>query len=220
MTTSIPANASSPANISPVGPPPAITTACSVIATLRPDTSTTTHAFCSPIFRRRWLATGDCAARQGACRKPQMRRILEVERGGERRFSCRPPRTATVLPASDRRHASASRTRTGSLKKASRSHGTRSASSRICCYHFISESMSCASIWPSPTDSPSSRALVVLRTYVRLPAKDVAPATSVPPVVRCLWRRDFVAHSWPKRRLDDWLNHAEQSRRRVSKPCK
>src|SRR5437762_1114476 len=34
MATSIPANASSPANISPVGPPPAITTACSVIATL------------------------------------------------------------------------------------------------------------------------------------------------------------------------------------------
>src|SRR5450755_3682652 len=32
MTTSIPANASSPANISPVGPPPAITTARSVIA--------------------------------------------------------------------------------------------------------------------------------------------------------------------------------------------
>src|SRR6476646_1623676 len=31
MTTSAPANASSPANISPVGPPPAITTACSVI---------------------------------------------------------------------------------------------------------------------------------------------------------------------------------------------
>ncbi|HVM06440.1 MAG TPA: hypothetical protein VM242_14835 [Acidimicrobiales bacterium] len=28
MTTSIPANASSHANISPVGPPPAITTAC------------------------------------------------------------------------------------------------------------------------------------------------------------------------------------------------
>ena len=35
MATSTPANASSPANISPVGPPPAITTACSVIATLR-----------------------------------------------------------------------------------------------------------------------------------------------------------------------------------------
>ena len=33
MTTSIPARASSPASISPVGPPPAITTACSVIAT-------------------------------------------------------------------------------------------------------------------------------------------------------------------------------------------
>ena len=35
MATSTPANASSPANISPVGPPPAITTAWSVIATLR-----------------------------------------------------------------------------------------------------------------------------------------------------------------------------------------
>src|SRR4051794_13630870 len=31
MTTSTPAKASSPANISPVGPPPAITTACSVM---------------------------------------------------------------------------------------------------------------------------------------------------------------------------------------------
>src|SRR5215217_5341188 len=36
MATSTFANASSPANISPVGPPPAITTACSVIAALRP----------------------------------------------------------------------------------------------------------------------------------------------------------------------------------------
>jgi hypothetical protein len=56
MTTSTPANANSPANISPVGPPPTITTACSVIATLRQSrrrrttrpratrTSTTTHA--------------------------------------------------------------------------------------------------------------------------------------------------------------------------------
>src|ERR1051325_3580906 len=34
MATSTPASASSPANISPVGPPPAITTACSFIATL------------------------------------------------------------------------------------------------------------------------------------------------------------------------------------------
>ena len=36
MATSTPANASSPASISPVGPPPAITTACSVIAMLFP----------------------------------------------------------------------------------------------------------------------------------------------------------------------------------------
>src|SRR5439155_21589859 len=35
MATSTRASASSPASISPVGPPPAITTACSVIATLR-----------------------------------------------------------------------------------------------------------------------------------------------------------------------------------------
>src|SRR5258706_8719870 len=35
IATSTPANASSPANISPVGPPPAITTAWSVIATFR-----------------------------------------------------------------------------------------------------------------------------------------------------------------------------------------
>ena len=35
IATSTPANVSSPANIIPVGPPPAITTACSVIATLR-----------------------------------------------------------------------------------------------------------------------------------------------------------------------------------------
>src|SRR6266404_6243806 len=35
MATSTPANANSPANISPVGPPPAITTACSVIGTFQ-----------------------------------------------------------------------------------------------------------------------------------------------------------------------------------------
>jgi hypothetical protein len=32
MATSTPANANSPANVSPVGPPPAIATACSAIA--------------------------------------------------------------------------------------------------------------------------------------------------------------------------------------------
>ena len=38
MATSTPANANSPANISPVGPPPAITTAWLVIATLGNNT--------------------------------------------------------------------------------------------------------------------------------------------------------------------------------------
>ncbi len=28
------------------------------------------------------------------------------------------------------------------------------------------------------------------------------------PARRCLRRQDFVAQSWPKRRLHDWLNHA------------
>src|SRR5918992_4351061 len=82
IATSTPANANSPANISPVGPPPAITTACSVIATLRPYTATTTHAFRCPHFRRFWLAAGDYAARPGACRKPPGRYKLEVERSG------------------------------------------------------------------------------------------------------------------------------------------
>src|SRR3954451_17971312 len=60
--TSTRANANSPANISPVGPPPTITTACSVIATLRSRQgptrphvarmSTTAHAFRDPGF---WL---------------------------------------------------------------------------------------------------------------------------------------------------------------------
>src|SRR5262245_61228626 len=39
MATSTRANASSPANISPVGPPPAITTACFAAATRRSDSS-------------------------------------------------------------------------------------------------------------------------------------------------------------------------------------
>jgi hypothetical protein len=29
--------------------------------------------------------------------------------------------------------------------------------------------------------------------------------------LRCPLRQDFVVHSWPKLRLDDWLNHAVPS---------
>jgi hypothetical protein len=69
MATSTPANANSPANISPVGPPPAITTAWLVIAALqslprrrstRPratSTSTTIHSFLNSVgsgFGRRF----------------------------------------------------------------------------------------------------------------------------------------------------------------------
>src|SRR4029453_8857937 len=62
MATSTPANANSPASISPVGPPPTMTTACLVIATLqsssssrrstRPratSTSTTIHSCRDPV---------------------------------------------------------------------------------------------------------------------------------------------------------------------------
>jgi hypothetical protein len=48
---SMPANASSPASISPVGPPPAITTACSVIATLRRALLVATSAADRPAAR-------------------------------------------------------------------------------------------------------------------------------------------------------------------------
>src|SRR5271165_1805665 len=52
MATSTPANASSPANISPVGPPPVITTACSVIGTLRFGTGLTTSPPVRYILKR------------------------------------------------------------------------------------------------------------------------------------------------------------------------
>jgi hypothetical protein len=37
------------------------------------------------------------------------------------------------------------------------------------------------------------------------------------PARRCPRRQDSVAHSWPKRRLGDWLNHAERERPRGEK---
>src|SRR5687768_3150897 len=83
MATSTPANANSPANISPVGPPPAITTACSVIATLRPYTSPTTDASRYSRFRRFWPAARDYAPRPGACRKSPLRCKLKWKGVGD-----------------------------------------------------------------------------------------------------------------------------------------
>src|SRR5882757_6821535 len=48
MATSTPANANSPANISPVGPAPAITTACSVIGTLQSAPATRRRGRAAP----------------------------------------------------------------------------------------------------------------------------------------------------------------------------
>jgi hypothetical protein len=70
MATSTPANANPPANISPVGPPPAITTASSVIATLPPDSSTTTRAFRYSHFRRFWLRPELCGTTGGLKQAP------------------------------------------------------------------------------------------------------------------------------------------------------
>src|SRR5438445_10112902 len=64
MATSTPASASSPANISPVGPPPATTTACSAIR----------HPHFRPEVQ---VAAGDSAARPGPCRKPLGARYTE-----------------------------------------------------------------------------------------------------------------------------------------------
>jgi uncharacterized protein YndB with AHSA1/START domain len=39
-------------------------------------------------------------------------------------------------------------------------------------------------------------------------------------VWRCPRRQDLVAHSWPKRRFNIWLNHAEPSRLSAKSACK
>src|SRR5262245_52191500 len=65
MATSIPASASSPASISPVGPPPAITTACSVIAA---------RASGDP---------GSAAHHKGAAPRPGRLRRLRPDRHGQ-----------------------------------------------------------------------------------------------------------------------------------------
>src|ERR1700674_3951916 len=70
MATSTPASASSPATISPVGPPPAITTLCSVIR---------------PPFPKVLVSAGDSAARPGSCHKPQA--VQYTENGKERVLS-------------------------------------------------------------------------------------------------------------------------------------
>jgi hypothetical protein len=101
MATSTPANVNSPANIVPVGPPPAITTACSIIATPRPSsrqsrpthpipraprrrathTSTTTHAFRASHFRRFWPRLAIVRHDWCLAASSPVSYILEVERG-------------------------------------------------------------------------------------------------------------------------------------------
>src|SRR6201996_5949439 len=71
MATSTPANASSPANINPVGPPPATTTACSDIGT-----SPTSH----PRFSEFWLRPAILQHDPGLAASPRVRYTLRVGR--------------------------------------------------------------------------------------------------------------------------------------------
>ena len=106
MATSTPANANSPANISPVGPPPAITTACSVIATLRSApaallatqpqvppsvrrplaTHVETSAFRGSYFRRLRRRAAILRYAPGLTASPPVRYSLKVPRRGRPSF--------------------------------------------------------------------------------------------------------------------------------------
>src|SRR5260221_9290015 len=88
MATSTLANANSPANISPVGPAPAITTACPFIATLpvrRPRatyTPTSTHASRDSHFRRFRPRPTILRHDPGLAASPPVRYTLRVEGSG------------------------------------------------------------------------------------------------------------------------------------------
>jgi hypothetical protein len=69
-----------------------------------------------------------------------------------------------------------------------------------------------ARIETSDRSAESGRDAVELNRHS---AYRAAPAMSPrPSACRCPRRQDFVAHSWAKRRLDDWLNRAERA------PCR
>src|SRR6266536_2812998 len=92
IATSTSANANSPANISPVGPPPAITTACPVTATLRPPSRPRGPAARTPAPPRRVPVTGPrvppAARRPGASHVSTTRHALAAP--VFRRFWSRP----------------------------------------------------------------------------------------------------------------------------------
>src|SRR5450759_3535440 len=80
IATSTPANASSPANVSPVGPPPAITTACSVIP--------------HPHFRRFWSRLEILQHDPGLAASPLVRYTLRTARSGYSPSTCPLGRTS------------------------------------------------------------------------------------------------------------------------------
>src|ERR1700738_1119239 len=83
IATSTPDNVNSPANISPVGPPPATTTACSATGSTAPRHPCVDND--PPIpplpFPQVLVSASDSAARPGSCRKPPG--ALYVESGKE-----------------------------------------------------------------------------------------------------------------------------------------
>src|SRR5713226_10226038 len=87
MATSTPASANSPANISPVGPPPAITTACSVIATLRSASRMSLLPFLKGLAGHRiWPTSATLRHDPGLAASPRVRDILEVARERDTRL--------------------------------------------------------------------------------------------------------------------------------------
>src|SRR5262249_33280243 len=88
MATSIPASANSPANIRPVGPPPAITTACLVMSRL----------LCLP-------AGGDAAGRGPPYGKPPWGLYSEVGGAGACDLAANftPPQSCAARPGRKRR---------------------------------------------------------------------------------------------------------------------
>src|SRR6187455_3461966 len=81
--TSTPASASSPASISPVGPPPAITTSCSV----------------NPALPSLPASAGDSTTRPGSCRKPQGARYAGGGRRGRPRSRAASSRRMPAMAA-------------------------------------------------------------------------------------------------------------------------
>ena len=101
MATSTPASASSPASISPVGPPPAITTACSVIATARSGRGRRRRAPGSSVEGGTpYAGTAAARSRIGAPEPPYRSATISARIASAVSAGARPPRSSPTGPRS------------------------------------------------------------------------------------------------------------------------